>query len=98
MKKYIIKFHQFLFKKYYKNVPNDFKEFTILESLSLRFQNNEQEISKIKKEHEKFNNFFLKENTELKEKNKKMNLLLELLQKELEQTKIQINRLKNLKR
>ena len=98
MKKYIIKFHQFLFKNYYKTVPNDFKDFTILESVALRFQNNEQEISKIKKEHEKFNNFFLKENQELKEKNKKMNLLLDILQKELEQTKIQINRLKNLKR
>ena len=97
MKKYIIKFHQFIFKKYYKNVPNDFKNFTILESVALRFQNNEQEISKIKKEHEKFNNFFLKENQELKEKNKKLLSRIEPLEQLSEQFKIQINRLKNLK-
>jgi len=98
MKKYIIKFHQFIFKKYYKNVPNDFRDFTILESISLRFQSNEQEISKIKKEHEKFNNFFLKENLELREKNKKLLPRIETLEQLSEQTKNQINRLKNLKR
>jgi hypothetical protein len=98
MKNYLIKFHQFLFKKYYQNVPNDFKNFTLLESVRLRFENNEQEISKIKKEHDKFNNFFLKENFELREKSKKLSLRIEKLENDCGQFIIQINRLKNLKK
>jgi len=98
MKKYLIKFHQFLFKKYYKNTPNEFREFTLLESVTLRLENNEQEISKIKKENEKFNNFSLKENFDLKEKNKKLNKRIEQIENDFGQVTIQINRLKNLKK
>ena len=98
MKKYLIKFHHFLFKKYYQNVPNDFKNFTLLESVRLRFENNEQELSKIKKENEKFNNFLLKENFDLKEKNKKLNVRIEQIENDFGQVTIQINRLKNLKK
>jgi hypothetical protein len=98
MKKYLVKFHQFVFKKYYKNIPNEFREFTLLESIRLRFENNEQEISKIKKEYEKFNNFLLKENFELKEKIKKLNLRIEQSENNFSQATLQINRLKNLKK
>jgi hypothetical protein len=98
MKKYLIKFHQFLFKKYYKNISNEFREFTLLESVRLRFENNEQEISKIKKDSEKFNNFLLKENSDLKEKNNKLITRIEQIENDFRQVIIQINRLKNLKR
>ena len=98
MKKYLLKFQKFLFKNYYKNVPNEFQEFTLLISVSKYFEHLLNENLKLKKDVEKYNSFLLKENLDLKEKNKKLNVRIENLERDSEQLKIQINRLKNLKK
>lgn len=97
MKKYLLKFQKFLFKNYYKNIPKEFQEFTLLISVTKYFEHLLNENLKLKKDVEKYNSFFLKENLELKEKIKKLNTKIEILEQDSEQVKIQINRLKNLK-